>query len=78
MAQIQHIASSEFGRYVLDTLMVEMETSDSLDHLINTLEKLESRYQDDQKEDDARNKEYQGACDVDIAAYDKDIADSNY
>ncbi|CAK80252.1 unnamed protein product (macronuclear) [Paramecium tetraurelia] len=55
-----------------------METSDSLDHLINVLEKLEGRYQDDQKEDDANNRLYQDQCDSDIGSLDKDIANSQY
>lgn len=69
---------SSFGRYILDTIMVEMETGDSLDRLMSTLSKLEDRYVADQKEDDARNTQFQGVCDADIATYDKNIKDASY
>lgn len=44
---------------------------------MSTLHDLEDRYIAEQKEDDATNADFQGACNVDIAAYDKDLAESN-
>jgi len=44
---------------------------------VSTLHDLEDRYVAEQKEADAVNYDFQSACNADIAAYDKDLAESN-
>ncbi|CAK79629.1 unnamed protein product (macronuclear) [Paramecium tetraurelia] len=77
IAKIKKIDNSPFGRTLFDTIWLELQTGDPLDRLIQTLTDLEDRYVAEQKEDDARNHEYQDACTVDISAFDKDLAESN-
>ncbi|CAD8109242.1 unnamed protein product [Paramecium primaurelia] len=74
---IKKIDQSPFGRTLFDTIWLELQTGDPLDRLVSTLTDLEDRYVAEQKEDDAKNQEYQGACTVDISAFDKDLAESN-
>ncbi|CAD8155636.1 unnamed protein product [Paramecium octaurelia] len=74
---IKKIDQSPFGRTLFDTIWLELQTGDPLDRLVSTLTDLEDRYVAEQKEDDAKNQEYQGSCTVDISAFDKDLAESN-
>ncbi|CAD8073969.1 unnamed protein product [Paramecium primaurelia] len=74
---IHKIDATPFGRTLFDTIYLQLETGDPLDRLLNTLSDLEDRYQQEQREDDAENREFQDACNVDISAYDKDIANTD-
>ncbi|CAK65585.1 unnamed protein product (macronuclear) [Paramecium tetraurelia] len=74
---IHRIDATPFGRTLFDTIWLQLETGDPLDRLLNTLSDLEDRYQQEQREDDAENREFQDSCNVDIAAYDKDIANTD-
>ncbi|KAM3135758.1 hypothetical protein pb186bvf_012155 [Paramecium bursaria] len=78
LARIHTLQQTPFGRQILDSVMLQLETSDSLDRLIKTLEGLEDRYASDQKEDDATNRQFQDQCDVDIKSYDDDIAQTSF
>lgn len=59
------IDQTEFGRYLLDQIYMQLETHTPIDRfynlnmhisrLLDTLHDLEDRYFGDQKEDDARN-----------------------
>ncbi|CAD8102008.1 unnamed protein product [Paramecium sonneborni] len=74
---IHKIDATPFGRTLFDTIYLQLETGDPLDRLLNTLSDLEDRYQQEQREDDAENREFQDSCNVDISAYDKDIANTD-
>ncbi|CAD8170012.1 unnamed protein product [Paramecium octaurelia] len=74
---IHRIDATPFGRTLFDTIYLQLETGDPLDRLLNTLSDLEDRYQQEQREDDVENREFQDSCNVDISAYDKDIANTD-
>lgn len=76
-AAIKAIDAHPFGRALLDTVWLQLQTGDPLDKLLSTLSELEDRYHDEQKQDDSDNKDFQDACDVDIAVFDKDIASTD-
>ncbi|KAM3129282.1 hypothetical protein pb186bvf_018661 [Paramecium bursaria] len=75
--QIHRIDATQFGRTLFDTIWLQLEAGDPLDRLLQTLHDLEDRYFAEQKEDDAANRDFQDACNVDIAFYDKELALAN-
>jgi chromosome segregation ATPase len=75
LQMIHKIDATKFGRTLFDMIYMQLEAGDPLEKLISTLHDLEDRYIAEQKEDDAANREFQDACNADIAAFDKDLAE---
>lgn len=61
----------------MDTVWLQLQTSDPLDTLLQTLSDLENELIAQQKEDDAENQEFQASCNYDIGVLDQDLAESN-
>jgi hypothetical protein len=75
-AQIKRIGETPIGRTLFDTIWLQLQANEPLDRLLGTLHDLEDRYIAEQKEDDASHRDFQDACNADIAAFDKDLAES--
>ncbi|KAM3129070.1 hypothetical protein pb186bvf_018848 [Paramecium bursaria] len=66
---------TQFGSTLLKTMQLQLSQGSPLDRLLDTLQNVEDRYRDDQKEDDTFNRQYQDQCDTDLRQLDIDIED---
>ena len=57
-SRLEEIDATPFGKTLFNTIAVELETNEPLDHLFDMLYDLEDRYIADQKEDDLINKSF--------------------
>lgn len=74
---INKIDATAFGHTLFETIFVSMEAGDPLDRLLETLGSLEDGLIADQKEDDGVNRDFQDACNRDIAQLQKEINEAN-
>ncbi|CAK73747.1 unnamed protein product (macronuclear) [Paramecium tetraurelia] len=74
LAAFEKLEKSKLGKTLLNTIAIQMQTGEPLERIFQTLYDLEDRYQNDQREDDAENKAFQGVCDADLAGLNQELA----
>lgn len=75
-SQFEAMEKTELGKTLFNTIAVELNSGEPLDHLFDMLYELEDRYIADQKEDDANNRAFQDRCDADLKGLGDDLANS--
>ncbi|CAK89330.1 unnamed protein product (macronuclear) [Paramecium tetraurelia] len=71
--QIEQLDQNRFGHTLLDTIYLQLQTQEPIERLMGTLQQIEDRYYQDQKEEDVSHKDYQDSCTVDLQNLDQNI-----
>ncbi|CAK67235.1 unnamed protein product (macronuclear) [Paramecium tetraurelia] len=71
--QIEQLDQNRFGHTLLDTIYLQLQTQEPIERLMGTLQQIEDRYYQDQKEEDVSHKDYQDSCSVDLQNLDQNI-----
>lgn len=71
-AELKQIDAEEFGRTVIDTLQVHMESGDPVERFTEIMHQVEGMIEQEQRDADAHNRDEQDRCDRDIDEIQKD------
>jgi hypothetical protein len=73
---LRKMETSKFGKTILDTIALQLTTSDQVEDLIKLLQGIEKKLADQQAEDDAFINKYQAACDETIQKLEFEIEEA--
>ncbi|KAM3134085.1 hypothetical protein pb186bvf_013811 [Paramecium bursaria] len=82
--KVNWIDQHQLGKTLLDTIYLQLKAQEPIERLLGTLDQLEERYYQEQKEDDQQHRDFQDSCTAvlfkillqDLTALSKDLKES--
>jgi len=74
---LNKVSQSNFGKTMLDTIMLQLQTNEPVSDLIDLLKDIQLQLETEQKQDDAYIKGVRGACDADEDRLNQEINAAN-
>lgn len=74
METLERIEKSKFGKTILDTIHIQLQSGDKMDDLIELLKEIEGQLIAEQNAEDAAYGLVRGACDAEISRLNTEIA----